>query len=306
MTTTQETAVPKNPIGVHAGVWVGDWSPDSARYAISESAKAGFDLIEIPAVDPSSVDITHTTRLLAEHGIQAAFSLALGKDADINSEDADRVARGERLLENAVYQARDAGAHYVGGVLYSQMGKYDLPFSARGRANSLAVLGRVAAKAKAARIALGLEYVNRYESNLLNTAEQTVAFIRELGADNVRLHLDTFHANLEESDLATPVETAGDLLAYIHAGESHRGYLGSGSIEWPTLFRALHRADFTGPVTFESFSGTVLPRAVSDDIGLWRDPWANPVPVARHARAFIATQLEAAEQAVAPTLATRS
>jgi D-psicose/D-tagatose/L-ribulose 3-epimerase len=255
-------------------------------------------LIEIPVVDPFTNDLALTSRLLVENGIQSVVSLALGADHDINTTDAALSNRGERRLEDAVRFARDTGSTYLGGVLYSKMAKYQHPPTQGARENSLAVLRRIADKAKASGITLGLEYVNRYESNLLNTAQQTVQFIQDLGADNVRLHIDTFHVNLEENDQATAVRNAGSLLGYVHAGENHRGYLGTGSIDWVSLFRQLVISDFTGPITFESFSNFVLPEAVATDLALWRNLWSDPQDLARHACRFIRVQLDSARQAV--------
>ena len=290
--------MPKNLIGIHAGVLVRDWSQDSAEYAVRESVNAGFDLIEIPAGEANEIDVVQTRRLLSDSGMTGVFSLALPAHADINSEDQDTVGRGKVMLEDAVKLAAAAGSTYVGGVLYSKMGKYDRPSSARARENSKVTLRAVAAQAQADGITLGLEFVNRYESNLLNTAQQTVDFIHEIAADNLVVHIDTFHVNTEEPDQVTPVRIAGTLLGYIHAGESHRGYLGSGSIDWPSLFKALVASEYSGPITFESFSGAVLDSDLAHTLGLWRDPWADPSAAARHARTFIATQMQAAEQSV--------
>lgn len=295
--STASSVAPANPIGIHAGVWVGDWTPISAEYAIRESARAGFDLIEIPVRDPRTTDLTLTRSLLAEHGLDAVVSLALGDTQDINTEDQASSDRGEQLLEDAVTFASGIGATYIGGVLYSKMAKYSYAGTTASRENSLAVLRRVAAKAGENGIRLGMEYVNRYESNLLNTARQTVDFIDELGADNVLLHIDTFHANLEESDQATAVRDAGDLLGYIHAAENHRGYLGSGSIDWPNLFRQLVLSGYSGPITFESFSSDVVGRATSEDIGLWRNLWSDPADLARSANLFLRSNLEVAHRA---------
>ena len=283
-----------NPLGIHAGVWVGDWTDDSARYAIESSAEAGYDLIEIPAVDPRTANLAHTVRLLAENRIDAVVSLALDASTDINTEDATVSERGEQLLSRTVDFARDIGARYIGGVTYSAMVKYTQPATDASRANSLAVLGRTAAKAKLSGISIGVEYVNRYESNLLNTAAQTVRFITDLGADNVLLHLDTFHANSEELSLASAVRDAGDLLGYIHASESHRGHLGTGILDFPGLFRQLALSGYTGPITFESFSSVIHPRATANTIGIWRDPWTDPALAARNAHAFLSAQLAAA------------
>jgi D-psicose/D-tagatose/L-ribulose 3-epimerase len=283
-----------NPLGIHAGVWVGDWSEASARYAIESSAQAGYDLIEIPAVDPRVVDVEHTVRLLASNGIDAVVSLALDASTDINTEDAAVSARGEHLLSRTVDFAREIGARYIGGVTYSAMVKYTHPATEASRENSLAVLRRIAEKAHASGITIGVEYVNRYESNLLNTAAQTVRFLDDLGADNAALHLDTFHANSEEISLAAAVRDAGARLGYLHASESHRGHLGTGILDFPGLFRQLALSGYTGPITFESFSSVIHPRETANTIGIWRDPWTDPAEAARNAHAFLSAQLAAA------------
>ncbi|MCU1425538.1 MAG: Epimerase [Microbacteriaceae bacterium] len=298
MPRSGESGVVPNRLGVHAGVWVGDWSPGSARYAIESSAEIGYDLIEIPAVDPREVDVARTVRLLDSSGIDAVVSLALGADTDINTEDAATSARGEALLGSAVDFARDIGATYVGGVTYSAMVKYTHRATAASRENSLAVLRRVARKAGESGISIGIEYVNRYESNLLNTAAQTALFIAELGAGNVVLHLDTFHANSEETNLASAVRDAGSRLGYIHASESHRGLLGTGILDFAGLFRQLAESDYRGPITFESFSGAVHPATTVGTIGIWRDPWTDPALAAREAHAFLTAQLAAATQSI--------
>ncbi len=286
-------AANRNLVGIHAGVWVSDWSPTSARHAISESAAAGFDLIEIPVADPATTDLALTARLLESHSISSVVSLALSPDCDINTEDAATSARGEKKLSDAVRFARDTGSTYVGGVLYSAMTKYDHISTEAARENSLGVLRRIANMALTSGISLGMEYVNRYESNLLNTAAQTVEFIRELDMPNVVVHLDTFHANLEETSQGAAVRDSGGLLGYIHAAENHRGYLGSGSIDWPHLFDALARTGYSGPITFESFSRAVVSPGTADDIGLWRSLWDDPAPLARHAHDFLRSQLHA-------------
>jgi D-psicose/D-tagatose/L-ribulose 3-epimerase len=285
-----------NPLGVHAGVWVGDWSDGSARAAIEGSARAGFDLIEIPLPDAESAAAgsSLTRALLDDNNIDAVVSLALDVDNDINTDHPATSARGEQKLLDAVAFAHEIGAHYVGGVTFSAMTKYARPATEATRANSLAVLTRVAAAAQEAEVRIGLEYVNRYESNLLNSSAQTAAFIGDLnerGARNVLLHIDTYHANIEELSQANAVQEAGALLGYLHIAESHRGRLGTGTIDWEGLFGALATSGYNGPLTFESFSSSIVSAATRDDIGLWRNPWNDPADVAQHAAAFLRAQL---------------
>ncbi len=58
---------------------------------------------------------------------------------------------------------------------------------------------------------------------------------------------------------------------YIHIGESHRGYLGTGSVDFEGLFRALAETGYKGPLTFESFSSVVVSPSLSTTLCVWRD-----------------------------------
>lgn len=287
-----------NKLGVHALVWCGGWSEAESARAIGATAELGYDLIEIPLLDPAKVDPARTRCQLDEHGLAAVTSLGLSFDADISSPDIEVVARGEALLNDALAVTAALGADYMGGVIYSALGKYPGPSLPEGRANCVAVLTRLAEAADRAGVTLGLEPVNRYESNLINTAEQAMALIADTGADNIVVHLDSYHMNIEEGNLARAVEVCGDKLGYVHIGESHRGYLGSGTIDFPQLFRALAKAGYGGAITFESFSSVVVDPLLSNTLAVWRDVWTDSRDLADQAKRYIKTQLEAARHAV--------
>jgi D-psicose/D-tagatose/L-ribulose 3-epimerase len=288
-----------NSIGVHALVWVGGWSEQECRQAIENSRTSGYDLIEVPVLDPSSIDVTMTSKILKEASIEAVCSLGLSFETDISSSDPEVVARGERLLHHALAVTRDLGARYLGGMLSGALGKYTEPASQQGRANSVRVIRGLAEQAAASNITLGLEVVNRYENNLINTAKQALDFITDVGADNLKVHLDTYHMNIEESDFTTPVLSSGNRLGYVHVGESHRGYLGTGTVNFPAFFGALAEINYQGPVTFESFSSTVTAPGLSSTLAIWRNTWTDSLDLARHAREFIDAGLRGAQ--VAPT-----
>ena len=281
-----------NPIGIHALVWVGGSSPAETEYAIASSREAGFDLIEFPVFDPSSVDVVATSRALRAHEIGARCSLGLSRDTDISSDDPDVVARGERLLGDAISVARDIGSPYVGGVIFSALTKYMEMPTMLGRDHAAGALRRLAEKAAASDMTLGLEVVNRYETNLLNTAEQALSFIDLIGAPNVVVHLDTYHMNIEETDFRTPVLACGDRLGYVHLGENFRGYLGTGTVDFPQLFAALAEVGYAGTITFESFSSAVVDPGLSRTLGIWRNVWSDGMDLARHARRFISESLD--------------
>ena len=140
---------------------------------------------------------------------------------------------------------------------------------------------------------LGLEICNRYETNVINTAHDALRLADDIGEDNVLIHLDTYHMNIEEDDLVRPVYEVGDRLGYVHIGENHRGYLGSGHLDFTSFFHALADIGYTGPITFESFSSAVVAAGLSNDLAIWRNLWTDGEDLARHAHAFIANQLTA-------------
>lgn len=280
-----------NPLGVHALVWVEGWSELECRRAISLTRQVGFDLIEIPLLEPRQVDSAMTRRLLERHELSASCSLGLGFDTDVSSADATIAARGEELLAAAVDVTAAVGASFLGGVVHSAMGKYHDPPTEGGRRNCVEALRRIAERAEAAGITLGVEPVNRYESNLVNTASQALELIDEVGADNLVVHLDTFHMNIEEHDPAGAIRLCGTRLGYVHLGESHRGYLGTGTVDFPALFRALAEARYEGPLTFESFSTAVISARFASALAIWGEPWQDGHDLALRARQFVEAQV---------------
>lgn len=284
----------KNPLGIHALVWAGSWSEADRHKAIAGAAECGYDLIEIPLLNPHAVDATATVKLLEEYKLMAVTSLGLSCETDISSTDLDVVARGESLLNEALLVTRDLGAKYMGGVLYSALQKYDYPITEAGRNNCAEVLGRLGEKAKAMGIAIGLEPVNRYESNVINTAEDAIAMIERSGSDNIVVHLDSYHMNIEENSFCSAIERCGNKLGYFHIGESNRGYLGSGTINFQRIFQSLRENNYMGPLTFESFSSTIVEPKLSSVLAIWRNLWSDSYDLAQQAKAFIEAQLESA------------
>lgn len=283
-----------NAFGVHALVWTGGWSPAEAEHAIAATAAAGYDLIEIPALDPSRIDIADTRDRLAAHGLRTSLTLGLTFDNDINSENLALVDAGRATLLSALDITRGVGGEYLGGVIFSAMNKYAEPTTSAARANSVAVIKELAQEAARDDITIGLEFVNRYESNLLNTVQQTLDYMDEVGEDNVVVHADVYHMNIEENGFRDPLLLCRDRLGYVHIGESNRGYLGAGTIDFPEVFAALVDMRYEGTITFESFSSAVVDPNMSNTLAIWRNLWGDGMDLATHALDFMNSGMQAA------------
>jgi D-psicose/D-tagatose/L-ribulose 3-epimerase len=285
--------------GIHAFVWTGSSAAKDLEVAAKKAHEAGFSLIEFPRLDPRKFDVPAVAGWLRGMEMGVAVTMGLPLHADISSEDQATVKRGEAILDEAVAVTRDLGGHKLGGIVFSAHTKYTSAPTRKGWDNSVATLARVAERAKAAGVTINLEIVNRFETNLLNTAAQGLAYIRDSGSDNIFLHLDTFHMNIEEADPQLAIRMAGKHLGYFHVGESNRGFLGSGTINFPPIFDALVENGYDDFITFESFSSEVVDKDLSITCAIWRNTWTDNVALARHARQYIEERLvEARRKAV--------
>lgn len=281
-------------IGVHSFVWSAGSSQGELEKALENTHQLGYKLIEFSYLDPRQVDVKWLSRRLGELGLDVAISMGLPPEGDISSADPAIVTHGVDILDRAVALVRDLGGTKLAGILSSAHGKQEHSLSRKGWDTSVAALSKVAERAKAAGVTLNLEIVNRFESNMLNTAAQGMAYIRDTGASNVLLHLDTFHMNIEEADVGLAIRHAADKIGYLHIGESHRGYLGTGTIDFPAIFDALTAIGWDDYVTFESFSTTIVDKDLSLKTAIWRNLWDDNVALARHAHRFIELGLETA------------
>src|SRR5690606_1005626 len=86
---------------------------------------------------------------------------------------------------------------------------------------------------------------------------------------------------------AAAIRLAGDRIGYFHIGESNRGYLGDGVIDFDRIFDALLDIGYRRDITFESFSGAGVDEALTVACAIWRDTWTDNGPLAAHAKQFI-------------------
>ncbi|MEO1290462.1 MAG: sugar phosphate isomerase/epimerase family protein, partial [Chloroflexota bacterium] len=132
------------------------------------------------------------------------------------------------------------------------------------------VLKKLAVEAQQRDITLALEACNRYETYLYNSLEDTRDTVLAVGVDNLKLHADTYHMNIEEEGFYKPIIATADVLDYIHMSESHRGLVGSGTVNWEQVWEALKAINFDGHLVLESFA------AINPDLAaatcLWRPP----------------------------------
>ena len=268
--------------GAHAFVWLGDWDTASGNDTIRKAAETGFDFLEIPLLKPDTFDAKSHKQVLAETGLAATVSLALPREVHMpeNPEGAKAFLRG-------VFDHVEAlgGTYLAGCIGYSLGALTGAPPTEGERATIVEGLQELAEDARARGITLALEACNRYETHLYNTLHDTREAVLATGAPNVQLHADTYHMNIEEEGFYTPFVENADVLGYVHMSESHRGLVGTGTVDWDEVFRGLKDANFTGDLVLESFA------AINPDIAaatcLWRPTNEPPEVLATQGLAFL-------------------
>lgn len=277
----------KNKIGIHALALEREWSTETAVRSVETAASIGYDVLELPIFDPTCLEVSRVRHAAEERGLLLTCSLGLPFDADVSSTDGAVAARGEQLLADVIDTASALGAGVVAGVIHSAMGKHATPAEERHRSTAAEILRRIADRAAEHRIVLGLEVVNRYESNLVNTAASCAALVEAIDRENVVVHLDSYHMNIEERSALDAVLDCRGRLGYVHIGESNRGYLGAGSVDLAGFVRALDHVNYRGIVTFEAFSRYQVVPELAAALSLWREVWSDPNDLAAHALSML-------------------
>lgn len=255
--------------GVHTSMWTMNWNRDGAEKAIAAAARYEMDFLEIALLDAPSVDAAHTRQLLEKNNLRAVCSLGL-PEAAWPTRDVDAAIAH---LKVALDKTAEMGCEALSGVIYGGIGERtglpptDKEYDAVARA-----LTAAAAHAKSLGLLLGIEPVNRYETHLLNTGKQATWMIEKVGADNLFVHLDTYHMNIEEKGAANGILDAREHLRYIHLSESDRGTPGAGTCDWDEVFATLAAIGYKGGLAMESFIN--MPPEISYGLSVWR-------PVAR-------------------------
>ena len=281
-------------IGASSFIWTSPFGDDKLGLC-RQVADIGFDKLEICIEDPSRVSAAAVSEAAADAGIEILVCGAFGPDRDISSEDAQVREEAAGYLRTCIDLAADVGSPIVAGPMYATTGQARLLSPDQRAAQwERAVAGlRDAAEHGARRgVALAIEPLNRFETDLVNTVEQGVRLCRDIGGDNVGLLLDTFHMNIEEKRIGDALRAAGPYVRHVHTCENDRGTPGSGHIEWAEVFAALGDIGYEGDIVIESFTPeiTEIARAVS----LWRPLAPDGDTLASEGLAFLRSMQVAA------------
>ncbi|MBZ0261789.1 MAG: sugar phosphate isomerase/epimerase [Hyphomicrobiales bacterium] len=255
--------------GVHTSMWTMNWDRAGAEKAVAAAVHYKMDFIEIALLNAPAVDTAHSRALLEKNNMKSVCSLGLPQAVWASKNPEGAIEH----LKAAIDKTAEMGALALSGVTYGGIGeRTGLPPTQAEYDNVARALSAAAKHAKSRGIQFGIEPVNRYENHLINTGWQAVEMVERIGADNMFIHLDTYHMNIEEKGAANGILDAREHLKYIHLSESDRGTPGCGTCDWDEVFATLAAIGFKGGLAMESFIN--MPPEVAFGLSVWR-------PVAR-------------------------
>jgi len=233
--------------------------------------KWGFETVEIPIEDPSHIDPAFVKEELDKHGLVCGSACAcMGPGRDFRGtpeEQKTTMDYCKTLLDQMVV----LGCPSLIGPVYSVVGKADAVEPAKQKEEWALVVENVRQLAKYAEARgrqICIEPLNRFETDFLNTCDKGLKLIKAVGSKAVKLHLDTFHMNIEEKHQGAAIRKAGKLLGHFHACGSDRGTPGNDHIDWKPIAAALKAVGYKGDVVIESFTTDV--KVIARAAAIWR------------------------------------
>lgn len=264
---------------------------------------AGMDFCELLVPEPGELDPAAAGRAARDAGLFLLLAARVNTQRDLASDDAATRAAGIAYLQRCVEVATACGATIVGGPLYGTplvfAGRPPSPIDETHRQDRIkrVVDGLLAVSEHAAinNVQFAIEPLNRFETDFCNTAHQAIELCAAVNHAAVGVMLDSFHMNMEEDDLPQAIRTAAPHLIHFQANENHRGFLGTGHLDWPAIARALAEIGYAGAITLEPFRRT--DHRLSVPLAQWRQPTHNEDTDLAHSAALLRGALHAARRA---------
>ena len=271
--------------GINLYLWADDMH-DSLMPVLEKLKQIGYDGVEVPIFDLDQAKWKLWAQRLDDLGLERTANTVIAPEH--NPISADRATReaAYRHMQAVVDCCATVGSSILCGPHQVALGV----FTGRGATDeewkrSVEHLRRVAEYSAGSGVVLAEEVVNRFELYHVNTIDQGIRLVDEVGHPNCRLHLDTFHAHIEEKNTADAIRRAGDRIAHVHISENDRGVPGTGSVAWDATFEALRDIGYDGWLTVEAFGNFLANLAAATKI--WRPLFDSEEQLAAEAHAFL-------------------
>jgi D-psicose/D-tagatose/L-ribulose 3-epimerase len=116
---------------------------------------------------------------------------------------------------------------------------------------------------------IALEPLNRFESDMINTADDVMRLIRDVNHPAAKVLLDGFHMAIEERSIEHAITSVGDKLIHVQVSENYRGTPGTGQTPWNTFKKGLCNINYPGAISIESFTPEI--KELAGAVCIWKN-----------------------------------
>jgi D-psicose/D-tagatose/L-ribulose 3-epimerase len=258
-------------LGINLWVWGAPVTDETTAERVPQAAEMGYDVVEFPIEEPGGFDYEYANDLLEEHGLGASVVVAMTEERDLLAEDPAVRANAREYVRDSVDAAAAIGADRVVGPLYSAVGRtwrMDEAERAAAMDDIVDQFSELAPYAGERGVSLCVEPLNRFETSVLNTVEQTIDVVDRVDDPACEILLDTFHMNVEEQSPPDAIRAAGDRLGHVHACGNDRGAPGNDNVDWEEVAAALEDVGYDDQAVIESFTPEV--ESIARAAAIWR------------------------------------
>lgn len=237
----------------------------------------GAEVIELAIVDPAAVSISKLKDTMKRAELERPVICgAFGSGRDLRGSPKE-VEAATAYIDQLIDIAVNVGSKVVCGPMYSRTGRTGVHSDEERDAQLTQIasaLRPLCQKAHAEGLILAIEPLNRFETDCINTVEQAVGLIDRVGEPALKVHIDTFHMNIEEIDSSAVIRDMAGHIGHVHASASHRGLLGRDQVNWTGILTALYETGYNGDIVIEGFS--MDNKAIAKAASIWRELYDSP------------------------------
>lgn len=279
----------KNTIdfGVSTWLWESPFSTKSS-HLFSKIKKLGYDLVEIPIEDPNLIDPKELKKALLDNGLKVSICGAFGPTKDLTHTDPIVHQQCFDYLEHCFELCNILDVGFLAGPIYAAVGKARLVSPEQRKIEwDLAVtnLHKVCTMAEGHELCIALEPLNRFESDMVNTAVDVMRLVTDINHGAARVLLDGFHMTIEEKNIRQAINTVGDKLIHVQVSENHRGVPGTGITPWNDFKLGLDDINYSGGLVIESFTPEIKELAAA--VCIWKTMAESQDEFARQGLEFL-------------------
>lgn len=256
--------------GVSTWLWTSPFTTENIEL-FPKIKSMGYDMVEIPVEDPALIRVSKVNDALLRHDLKPIICGAFGPSRDLTHDDPAYHKNCLDYVASCLNICQALNAEFLAGPMYSAVGKARLVSPQQKQVEwdrAVENLHKVCEMAAAKGLEIALEPLNRFETDLINTAAEVMNLIRDIDHPAAKVLLDGFHMNIEEPDIEGAIRLVGDKLIHVQVSENYRGTPGTGQTRWDAFKRGLTAIGYEGAISIESFTPEI--QELAGAVCIWK------------------------------------